>query len=215
VEYKVGRGSVLWLAEPGPITNAGLRETGNLEFLFAAVGNAKGNTIFWDEYVHGYERRAFSSRSRGILAWIFLQIAIVAIAILVTYSRRDGNAWNPQEERRLSPLEFVRTLGMLYENAKASSVAVEISNQRFRYALTRRLGLSMNSSAVDFDRALRNRGLLRDERFATVLMDCEVGRYDPGLKPSEAIRLIQALYDYAVRLKLFGSKESENKRWKQ
>ncbi len=215
VEYKVGQGTVLWLAEPGPITNAGLKEPGNLEFLFAAIGNPGRNTILWDEYVHGYERRAFSSRSRGILAWIFLQIAIVGIAILATYSRRDGTAWNPEVERRLSPLEFVRTLGMLYENAKASSVAVEISYQRFRYVLTRRLGLSMNSSAADLDKALRNRGLFRDERFASVLTECEVARYDPGVKPSEAIQLIQALYDYAVRLKLFGSKESENKRWKQ
>ncbi len=215
VEYRVGQGSVLWLAEPGPLTNAGLKEAGNLEFLLAAVGSAGGNTILWDEYVHGYERRAFSSRSRGILAWIFLQIAIVGVAILATYSRRNGSAWIPEVERRLSPLEFVRTLGMLYENARASSVAVEISYQRFRYVLTRRLGLSMNSSSLDLDKALRSRGLLRDERFASVLTNCEVARYDPGLKSSEAILLIQALCDYAVRLKLFGSKESEKKRWKQ
>lgn len=215
VEYRVGEGSVLWLAEPSPLTNSGLKEVGNLEFLFAAVGKTEGNAILWDEYVHGYEQRPISSRSRGILAWIFVQFAVLGLAIMLTYSRRNGTPWTPEVERRLSPLEFVRTLGTLYESAKASAVAVQISYQRFHYLLTRRLGMSVNSSAKDLDRTLRNRGLLSDERFAGLLAECEAVRYDPHVKPSEALRLIQALFDYAVRLKLIRSKESENKRWKQ
>lgn len=215
IEYRMGQGAVLWLADPSPLTNAGLKEVGNLEFLFAAAGKTDGNTILWDEYVHGYEQRPVSSRSRGIIAWIFVQLAVFALAILLTYARRDGTPWTPEVERRLSPLEFVRTLGMLYESAKASSVAVQISYQRFHYLLTRRLGMSVNSRAKDLDRTLRSRGLLSDEQFANILAECEAVRYDPRVKPSEALRLIQALFDYAVRLKLIRSNESENKRWKQ
>ena len=38
VEYKVGEGRVLWLSASTPLTNAGIKEPGNLEFLLTALG---------------------------------------------------------------------------------------------------------------------------------------------------------------------------------
>src|SRR5580704_627742 len=51
VKYPYGRGEVLWWAAATPLTNAGLKEPGNLEFLLANVGDTKA-PILWDEYVH-------------------------------------------------------------------------------------------------------------------------------------------------------------------
>jgi hypothetical protein len=209
VEYRVGDGSVLWLAEPGPLTNAGLKEEGNLEFLLSAIGRPEDNNVLWDEYVHGHEQRAASRQSRRIIGWIFLQLAVFGAAILATYSRRSGPFWTPEIERRLSPLEFVRTLGVLYERANTGSVAVEVFYRRFRYLLTRRLGLSVNATVNDLDRAVRERGL-KDSQFADTLNACESCRYDLQVAPSTALRLVQSLFDFAVRLKLFRSRESEN-----
>jgi hypothetical protein len=213
VEYKIGDGSVLWLADSAPLTNAGLKETGNLEFLLAAVGRPEQSQVLWDEYVHGYERSAATTASSRVIAWIGLQLAVFAVAILLTYSRRSGPVWIPQSEVRLSPLEFVRTLGSLYQHASAGSVAVEISYQRFRYLLTRRLGLSVNCGIDDLDRAVRERGALREDNFATTLHECESCRYDPEVPSATALRLIQALFDYAQRLKLIRSQPRE-KAWK-
>jgi hypothetical protein len=214
VEYRVGDGSVLWLAEPGPLTNAGLKEEGNLEFLLSAIGRPEGNNVLWDEYVHGHEQGAASGQSRRIIGWIFLQLLVFAAAILATYSRRSGPLWTPEIERRLSPLEFVRTLGVLYERANAGSVAVEIFYRRFRYLLNRRLGLSVNATVNDLDRAVRERGL-KDGQFADTLNACESCRYDLQVAPSTALRLVQSLFDFAVRLKLVRSRERENNLWKQ
>lgn len=209
VEYTIGEGKVLWLAEATPLTNAGLKETGNLEFLLAAVGSPDQNEILWDEYVHGYERSAATSSSSRVLGWIGLQLAVFAVAILLTYSRRSGPVWIPEAEVRLSPLEFVRTLGSLYEHVNAGSVAVEISYQRFRYLLTRRLGLSNSASVHDLSRAVRERGALQEEDFAITLSQCESCRYDPNVPASTALSLVQALFDYAVRLKLIRSPQGE------
>ncbi len=214
VEYKIGEGKVLWLAEPTPLINAGLKEAGNLEFLMAAVGSPEQNQVLWDEYVHGYERSAATSANHGVIGWIGLQLAVFAVAILLTYSRRSGPVWIPQGEVRLSPLEFVRTLGSLYEHANAGGVAVEVSYQRFRYLLTRRLGLSVNSSVDDLDRAVRERGALREDNFANTLRECESCRYDSGVPPSTTLRLVQGLFDYAQRLKLTRSPQGEKKAWK-
>jgi hypothetical protein len=215
VEYKVGEGSVLWLAEPAPLTNAGLKEPGNLEFMLAAIGKPEGKQILWDEYVHGYERSNITAKSRSVIGWIGLQLAIFAVAILATYSRRSGPVWIPEAESRLSPLEFVRTLGGLYQHANASSVAVEIFYQRFRYLLTRRLGVSIHSSVSDLDRSLRERGTIEDKTFTETLTACEACRYDPDVSPSMALRLVQALFHYSQKLKLTRAQQGEKNSWKR
>lgn len=202
VQYKVGQGEVLWLAGSTPLTNAGLREKGNLEFFFAAIGDPSQSEILWDEYGHGYRHLSAVSSSTRMIRWIFLQFAIFAVAILLAYSRRSGPVWMPAGESRLSPLEFVRTLGSLYQHANAGSVAVDITYQRFRYLLTRRLGLSISASVDDLDRAVRERGALKEPHFAETLRECEVSRYDPNVPPSTALRLVQDLFDYARSLKL-------------
>jgi hypothetical protein len=215
VEYKVGEGRVLWLSASTPLTNAGIKEPGNLEFLLTALGGPEQTRVLWDEYIHGHERFAATGKSRSMIGWIGLQLAVLAVAILLAYSRRSGPIWVPQGEVRLSPLEFVRTLGMLYEHANAGSVAVEISCQRFRYLLTRRLGLSVNSSVPDLALAVHERRGLPEQEFANTLSECESYRYDPRVPAKTALRLVQALFDYAVRLKLVQTPQGEKTAWKQ
>jgi len=217
VEFKAGEGSVLWLSEATPLTNAGLKEKGNLEFFLAAIGQPGAARILWDEYVHGYEKSNAHGLNHPVLGWIALQLGLFAAAILITYSRRNEAVWMPAVERRLSPLEFVRMLGSLYEHANAGAVTVEICYQRFRYLLTHRLGLSTNSSIRDLERALNERGDGIDSRFVDTLTACEACRYDSQISPSAALRLVQALFDYALRLKLIRSHKTErgNNAWKQ
>jgi hypothetical protein len=217
VELKVGEGNVLWLSEATPLTNGGLKEKGNLEFFLAAIGQPAAARIMWDEYTHGYEESKKHGADHPVIGWIALQLGLFAAAILITYSRRNEAVWMPALERRLSPLEFVRTLGSLYEHANAAAVAVEICYQHFRYLLTHRLGLSTNTSIRDLDRTLSERGDGVDLRFVDTLTACESCRYDSQISPSAALRLVQALFDYAVRLKLVRSHKTErgNKAWKQ
>ena len=215
IEYTIGEGRVLWVSAPDPLTNAGLKEPGNLEFLLTAVGGPEQTRILWDEFIHGYEHSAATSKTNRIIAWIALQLTVFAVAILLAYSRRSGPIWIPEGEVRLSPLEFVRTLGALYEHANAGGVAVDISCQRFRYLLTRRLGLSVNSSVDDLARALRGRHAMPEDDFANTLSECESYRYDSSVPPKTALRLVQTLFDYAVRLKLIRTRQGEKKAWKQ
>jgi hypothetical protein len=215
VEYKVGAGRVLWLSASTPMTNSGIRELGNLEFLLTALGGPEQNQILWDEYIHGHERFAATRKSKGMIGWMGLQLAVFTAAILIAYSRRSGPIWIPEGEVRLSPLEYVRTLGMLYELANAGSVAVEISCQRFRHLLTRRLGLSITSSVSDLALAVHERRGMPEQEFADTLSECESYRYDPKVSAKTALRLVQTLFDYAVRLRLVQTPQGETTAWKQ
>jgi len=208
VKYPYGRGEVVWWAAATPLTNAGLKESGNLEFLLACLGDTN-TPILWDEYVHGYRESLGSSAVHSPVKWLVLQLALLALAVVATFSRRSGPVCAPVTDVRLSPLEFVQTLGGLYENAGTASVAVDISYQRFRYWLTRRLGVANNISIHDLEGAVRDRFAPKDEHFAAVLRRCESAKADPYLQESEALHLVQELDEYASRWKLFqgGRKE--------
>ncbi len=208
VKYPYGRGEVLWWGAATPLTNAGLKEPGNLEFLLASVGNTKA-PILWDEYVHGYRETLGSSVAHSPVKWLLLQLAILGLAVVATFSRRSGPVCAAASDARLSPLEFVQTLGGLYENAGTASVAVDVAYQRFRYWLTRRLGVANNISINDLESAVRDRFAPKDDHITAVLRRCESAKADPYLQESEALHLVQELDEYASRWKLFqgGRKE--------
>jgi hypothetical protein len=207
VKYPYGRGEVLWWAAPTPLTNAGLKESHNLEFFLACIGD-KDNPILWDEYIHGYRETLASSIAHSPVKWLVLQLALLGLAVVATFSRRSGPTCAPASEVRLSPLEFVQTLGGLYERAGTASVAVDICYQRFRYWLTRRLGVANNVSINDLEAAVRERWAAGDLHFAAILRRCESAKGDPYLQEKEALHLVQELDQYASRWKLFqGRKE--------
>jgi len=208
VKYPYGRGEVLWWAAATPLTNAGLKEPGNLEFLLANVGDTKA-LILWDEYLHGYREDLGSSVAHSPVKWLLLQMALLGLAVVATFSRRSGPLSAPVTDVRLSPLEFVQTLGGLYENAGTASVAVDICYQRFRYWLTRRLGVANNISINDLESAVRDRFAPKDDRFGAILRRCESAKSDPYLGEAEALQLVQELDEYASRWKLFEGRRKE------
>jgi hypothetical protein len=201
VEYRSGAGEVIWWASATPLTNAGLREPGNLEFFLACVGPGD-RRILWDEYFHGHRpsTRASTVRLRLVVG---VEIGLFIATVLLTYSRRSGPIVPSPVETRRSPLEFVRTLGSLYQRAGATSVAVDIAYQRFRHALTSRLGRSARTPADDLERAVRERWSV-DPGFGAVLRACESASGDPGLSTQAALKLTRSLHDYADELALFG-----------
>jgi len=211
VKYPYGRGQVLWWAAATPLTNAGLTEQGNLRFFLACLGDTKGE-VLWDEYIHGYRETLASSIAHSPVKWLALQLVLLGLAVVATFSRRSGPICKPASVVRLSPIEFVQTLGGLYEHAGTASVAVDICYQRFRYWLTRRLGVASNISVEDLQFAVRDRWAFADDHFAAILRRCESAKSDPYLQGPVALHLVQELDEYAVRLKLFQGARKENDR---
>jgi hypothetical protein len=204
VAYRFARGEVIWWASATPLTNAGLLEPGNVEFFLACVGAKDQRRVLWDESFHGYGRSSAASAGLGPLKWMIPQLGMFTLAILLTYSRRSGPIVHPTTERRLSPLEFVRTLGALYERAGAASVAVDIVYQRFRYWLTRRVGTMVDAPVDELERAVHERWHQTDAAFGATLRACESARDDPDLTPRAALKLTRALHEYTARLESLG-----------
>ena len=128
---------------------------------------------------------------------------VLAIAVLLTFSRRSGPLRPVPPPSRLAPLEFVETLGGLYQQAHAASVAVDVYYQRFQYWITRRLGLNPNATPEDIARAVRDRWDLQDDAFLERLHAAAAARYQPDLPQRQALEIVQKLHEYAVQFKLF------------
>jgi hypothetical protein len=202
VKYPFGRGEVLWWASATPLTNAGLKEQGNLEFFLACLGDKK-NQILWDEYIHGYRQTLTASVVHSPVKWIFLQLVLLAAAVVATFSRRSGPICVPATEVRLSPIEFVQTLGGLYERAGTASVVVDIFHRRFRYWLTRRLGIASNASTEQIASLVGDRWGFSTDHFIATLKHCESASTDPFLEAPVALHLVQELDGYAAQWNLF------------
>jgi hypothetical protein len=203
VRYPHGHGDAIWLASATPFTNAGIKESGNLEFLLAAIGDKQQTRVLFDEYVHGYGDSGTPEKSHPLMIALVAQSAVLGLAALLTFSRRSGPIRPMPAETRLAPLEFVETLGGLYQQAHAASVAVDVYYQRFQYWMIRRLGIGKNATPEDLDRAVRERWHLRDDGFLSTLQAAASARYRPDLPQREALEIVQALYSYAITLKLF------------
>ncbi|HZP24663.1 MAG TPA: hypothetical protein VFB04_14545, partial [Terriglobales bacterium] len=210
VHYRRGNGDALWLASATPFTNAGIKQSGNLEFVLAAIGDRQQTRVLFDEYVHGYGERERTEKSHPLVTALLWQSALLALAALLTFSRRSGPLRPVPPPPRLAPLEFVETLGGLYQQAHAASVAVDVAYQRFQYWMTRRLGLSSKASPEDLDRAARERWDMHDDQFLPTLIAAASARYQPDLPQKQALEIVQSLHSYAVKLKLFHTLKEKN-----
>jgi hypothetical protein len=209
VSYKVGRGEVIWWGSSIPLTNAGISQAGNLGLLLNSLGGAQEVHVFWDEYFHGYRRTLGSYMSEPPVKWALWQCAFIVLAMLLTYSRRNGpiRAWG--EAKRLSPLEFVHTLGGLYQRANATQAALEVPYARFRSAAVRQLGLKPDVSAADLARAIRDRLGYKDKDLEETLRQIESAPYGPDLGERTTLDLVQRLSHHAYNLKFISQEPQE------
>ena len=200
VMQRRGEGTVLWWASATPLTNAGITEPGNLEFFISCLGG-KEKRILWDEYFHGHRQ----SEERGggqatLFIGLLIQSAAFGFAIVWTFSRRSGPLRPQFEESRLSPLEFVETLGNLYHRARAAVVAVDICHQRFIYLLCKRMGISPGEPPERIEQAARERWGEDAAELAAVLKECDAARQYHDMPEKQALGLVRSLYKYSRRL---------------
>jgi hypothetical protein len=212
--WSVGDGVILWWAGPTPLTNAGITQEGNLNFLLDAVSDplARANQqpeIYWDEYFHGQRATLWAYFQKTPVPWGLLQFAALGVAVLFTFSRRSGPMMMPAAATRLAPLEFVDTLGGLYQRAHAEPAVVEAVFQRFRGRLTRHLRLPMTIPSALLDEAVRGRLGLKDDSFLETLQRADSASHAQKIPAAEALELIQKLESYEVQLGLKKKKQEK------
>jgi len=213
VTWRLDKGRILWWATPTPITNSGITYSGNLDFFLDCISavrpgsNPDETTVLWDEYFHGYRGSLWTYFRETPVPWAIFQLALVALFVFLSFGRRSGPLYAPVVTSRLSPLEFVDTLGDLYRRASAGPAAVRVAYQRFRTLLTRRLALAPTTSNVQLDSAARERLGWKQPGLFDTLQRAEKASRSGEVAGADALSIVQALEHYEV---LFGLKTRSN-----
>jgi hypothetical protein len=203
VSWTLGDGHISWWAGSTPLTNAGITAENNLQLFLNATSNWDSDEpyqIYWDEYFHGERSSLWSYVGKTSLAWGVLQIAILVAAALFTFARRSGPIFVPADVSRLSPLEFVDTLGGLYERAGAGSAAVSVSLQRLRTLLTRQLALPSTTPGAALAAAAEQRLGWRDKNLRDTLLSAEAATRQEKVASRTALELVRNLEIFSARL---------------
>jgi hypothetical protein len=214
VSYRVGKGELIWWASASLLTNGMIREKNNLEFFLNCVGSKATAHIYWDEYFHGSRASVYSYFAKGPLPWAGLQVLIAFLAVVLTFSRRSGAMRLPATESRLSPLEFVETLGDLYQSAHASPAAVGVAYRRFRLALSRKLAAPAKVKLPELCRAASARFGWPEDPLLDTLSRSERAMRNINLEESEALYLVRQLHELSARLEPTGRANQETPAWR-
>jgi len=202
VSYREGNGEVVWWGSSSPLTNGSIKDAGNLALLLNSVGPREGTKILWDEYFHGARGTWESYFDRTPLPWGVWQVVLVFLAILLTFSRRSGPIRMPAKVSRLSPLEFVETLGDLYATGHAGTAAVRIAYQRLRFLLTRQLGLAPDVPAAAMARSTSDALGWKQGPLLETLSRADRASRESKLNDADSLKLVQEIFDYTARLEL-------------
>jgi hypothetical protein len=205
VSYALGKGEVIWWASALPLTNIGIRDAGNLELLLASVSPSR--RILWDEYFHTQHKRIRAGAYVKVLRWGVLQLALLMLVLLVTYSRRSGPVVNLPAVSRLSPLEFVASMGAVFHKAKSPQIAVEIALERLQQVAARRLGIPAKTDAGEVARMMLERGYTTDKHMESKLSNAQRAAFDYELTENAAAEHVRNINRALAALEPCRSKE--------
>ncbi|MGO9642148.1 MAG: DUF4350 domain-containing protein [Candidatus Acidiferrales bacterium] len=210
----VGSGRILWWAGATPLTNSAIRSNQNMNLFLDSATSPSSDSgepprIFWDEYYHGERNSLWAYVAETPLPWGILQLAVLGLVVFFTLGRRSGPIFLPAKTSRLAPLEFVDTLGGLYERARASAAAVAVVYQQFRGALIRQLRLPADvpdhvlgaeaQQRIGFGAVGPSFG---QGGLAELLRRAAAATRDPTLNPRVALDLVRELEQTQQRLGL-------------
>jgi hypothetical protein len=191
------KGHAIWWATPRPLVNSAIGDPGHAELLVNTLGAPGARRILWDEFYHGYDRSFWSYIAATPLPIAFLQLLVIALAAGFTYSRRQRPIRARVVEPRTSPLEFVDTIGGLYQRAKAANAAVATVYARVRSRLLARAGLPQSATDERLASVAAERLALDSAQLSALLSKARQATTDISLTEAEAVRLAAELQKVA------------------
>ncbi len=193
VAAKIGQGEVLWWAAATPLTNARIADVDNLALLLNSVSSGEGRPrhVYWDEYFHGQQGSLWSYVAKTPVPWGIAQLGIVFLVTLFAFSRRSGPIVLPAVRSRLSPLEFVDTMGNLYSHAGAVSTAVSLPYRNLRLQLARKTGRSPDASDQELAAAAAQHLSLSENELSTSLRHAAEAIEKKQIRRVEALDLVR------------------------
>jgi hypothetical protein len=203
-KMRMGEGEIIWWGADSPLTNYGITGASNLALFLNCMGSPATTRVLWDEYFHGVRPGLWHYMSHTPLPWALLQLLTLAAFVVITYARRSGAVRPLRPKSRLSPLEFIETVGALYQRKGAAAGALAIAYSRFRFLLARRLGILPTAPTSELIRSVGERAGWTIPGFAATLQQIEAAVKAQEISEPKALAWVGELYDFTHKLGLEG-----------
>lgn len=217
VSYAAGPGRVVWWADSLPLENAAVARDGDLALLLHGLGAGTDARIVWDESLHGDAPGVWSYTRGTPVKLLWVQLVLVGVLLVLSFSRRSGPLLPDPVVARDAPLEFVHSLGALYDKAGATNTAVRIAYDRFRLLLGRQAGRGAGNQTEEMVRVASARLSHAAPDLQEKIEACEELTYmaEP-MPPRQALSLVQSLWTYEDEMKQGGRRKPgrEEVQWK-
>jgi len=197
---RLGKGQAVWWAGAAPLANGGIGRPRHVELLVNTLGTAGRRTVLWDEFYHGHTRSFWSYLADTPFFFAILQLSVIVGIALFTYARRRRPIRARVVEPRTSPLEFIDTMGGLYERARASAAAVETVYAHVRRRLLTALGLPIASDDDRLVAAAAERLTFDRVQLSRALSSAREAARDPSLTATQAVPIVAELQAFAARV---------------
>jgi len=195
--YKLRDGVAVWWASSSPLENSGIQKADNLVLFLNSIGPPATTRVTWDESLHGDAPSLLSYTQGTPLRWIGWQLALVAALLLWSQGRRSGPLRPDPVLPRATSIEFVHSLGSLYQASAATQTAVSDAYHYFRQRLERLVGISQTLAAKSpaMSAALAQHFGARAQTLQQTLVTCEEAGASENLSAAAALNAIQALHE--------------------
>ncbi len=201
---RVEKGEAMWWASSAPLANGAIGRPKHVELLVNTLGPPGARTILWDEFYHGHTRSFWSYLSDTPFFSAIVQALGILFLALFTYARRRRPIRARVVEPRTSPLEFVDTMGGLYERARASAAAVATVHAHVRRKLLTTLGLPLTTDDERLVAAAVDRLAFDRVELSGTLSAARAAASDPDLTARQAVPLVAQLQGLAARVERVG-----------
>jgi len=194
VAGRIGNGRAIYWSSALPATNAAVDEPGHVELLVDAIGPPLDRRVLWDEHYHGHRRSAWSYASGTPLPAALAQLGVIGVAAFLTVSFRRRPLRAVPDPPRTAPLEFVDTMGGLYERAGATTTAVTVALAHLRRRLIAVSGLPADADDASLARTVAGRAGLSVDALAALLARARDASRGP-LTAAAALSVVRALQE--------------------
>ncbi len=206
ISKKMGKGSVLALADVTLASNAHLGDEQNLRLMLTLLlAGGRHQEILFDEFHQGHaaEQTLWTYVGSSIFAWALVQgILGIGLFFLSKRAQYAGRYRSLASPKGRSSLEYVDSMAGVYESCKAGPLALEALLNRFLGRVSRRTGMPLKKlieTSPDRVAAVASAG---QEDLADLVLRCNRVAKN-GQETPEALELAQQLASAAGRIRRF------------
>lgn len=153
VSWPEGQGRVYWSADLEWLTNARIAQADNLQLALGVLTPPPGGQVAFDEYHHGFAAvERWYQVLRGPLLLLLAQAALALAAMYWAYGVRFGSPRALPAGPPRAAVEYVQSMGLLYQRARARPAVLAALHGSLRRELGRLLG---NSRGLAHDELAR------------------------------------------------------------